>query len=311
VITSQEADQAKMDVKISHQPPPVTAVNFNDEIVSVHHLTPGIDESVLCKERPDVKPLLPRIYVDNNVFNMAKKLVPERKPSFRYSVIYPQIFAFKNVYHVPIEYDPDNNLIYMVRVIRKSTYDTIAYKPKMCPVTLPIIVYHGSVIRVKKEDDVKGDVADICHIEVKTECNNELSPSSLSPDQAYVLTHEACFYGPMSDRMLKKEEEPTIKMKKMKQKIDKQSQKFIKDIIAIVNPEAASLALDESKRKKSKREAAKMDGFEDKPITENPAKRRRYTKRKGDRAEKEKPNPNDGVKKVTKKRGKTRNATKC
>lgn len=95
---------------------------------------------VLCKERPDHKPLLPKIRIPKNVFDSLRNLIPERHPSFIWTVIYPSVYKFKDVEMVPVSYDNTNSLIYMCRVIRKSVYDDINVKPSKCVITLPSYV---------------------------------------------------------------------------------------------------------------------------------------------------------------------------
>jgi hypothetical protein len=76
------------------------------------------------------------------VYQMAT-WVPERRPSFCYLVHYPGLYRFKDVWLTPVEYDPVHSLVYMVRAIDKVTYDDMPVHPKICPVTLPIIIQVG------------------------------------------------------------------------------------------------------------------------------------------------------------------------
>jgi hypothetical protein len=114
------------------------------------------NEPVLCEERPDHRPLLPKVVVDIDVWIAVKFMVPPKQPSFAYRVEYCTKFSFKDIFLIPVEYDDHNKLVYMVRIINKTVYDAISVKPKKCVVTLPIIC------------TVKG--------------------------VEYVLTEEACFY---------------------------------------------------------------------------------------------------------------------
>ena len=112
--------------------------------------------SVLCHERPDHKPTLPKVAVSSATFELARSMVPARHPSFMHRVTFRQSIPFKDIQLVPVEYDVAHNLVYMVRVVRRSVYDQIPVKPRECIVTLPVVV------RIDSEE--------------------------------YILTEEACFF---------------------------------------------------------------------------------------------------------------------
>jgi hypothetical protein len=101
-------------------------------------------QSVLCYERLDHKPLLPKVYVDQADFISLRTMIPKRHPSFCWTVTYPEYYSFKDIKMVPVTYDDEHNLIYMVRIIEKSVYDAIPIKPKKCLMTLPVNVFVGS-----------------------------------------------------------------------------------------------------------------------------------------------------------------------
>jgi hypothetical protein len=94
--------------------------------------------SILCHERDDHKPLLPKVTVTPELFSKVKALVPLRMPSFCHSASYPCTIPFKDIHMVPLEFDGCRVL--MVRVVRKPVYDAIPVKPKACIVTLPVVV---------------------------------------------------------------------------------------------------------------------------------------------------------------------------
>lgn len=98
------------------------------------------NRSVLCRERSDHRPLIPKIDVGLEVFNQLLKIVPKRHPSFIWHPIYPFYHVFKDIMLIPISYDKTNNLIYMNRIIEEDTYNLIPIQPKTCLITLPIKV---------------------------------------------------------------------------------------------------------------------------------------------------------------------------
>lgn len=125
------------------------------------HIVEKNTKSVLCRERPDHKPMLPKVFVDNSLFDKMRLMVPERHPSFAWTVEYPYFHTFKDIKMVPVSFDADHDLVYMTRIILKTVYDSIPYKSKPCLITLPCIV------------DIMG--------------------GNLNSEQ-YVLTDEACFF---------------------------------------------------------------------------------------------------------------------
>lgn len=100
-------------------------------------------KSILCVERDDHKPLLPKVYVSQEQYDTCKAAVPVRAPSFCWYPHYQELIQFKDIYLVPVEYDILNQLVYMVRVVDKRVYDAIQVKPKECVVTLPVIATVG------------------------------------------------------------------------------------------------------------------------------------------------------------------------
>lgn len=100
--------------------------------------------SILCHERLDHKPLLPKVVVSPALFETVKSMVPVRHPSFCWVQHYNQLIPFKDISLIPVEYDEVNKLVYMVRIVTKQVYDAIEVKPKLCIVTLPIIIMVGN-----------------------------------------------------------------------------------------------------------------------------------------------------------------------
>jgi hypothetical protein len=107
-------------------------VSNNNPLVSV--------PSILCHERPDHKPLLPKIMIESDSFRDIQNMVPNKHPSFCWVQKYEKAVPFKDIWLVPVEYDEYHKLIYMVRIVTKAVYEAITVKPKLCVVTLPIIV---------------------------------------------------------------------------------------------------------------------------------------------------------------------------
>jgi len=96
-------------------------------------------QPVLCRERPDHKPLLPKVMVDKPTFELAQWLVPAKPCSFLNKVKYEHAFNFKGVWLIPYAYDAQHKLVEMMRVVKKSVYDQLPTKPKHCVITLPFI----------------------------------------------------------------------------------------------------------------------------------------------------------------------------
>lgn len=101
------------------------------------------NKSILCVERDDHKPLLPKVHVSRAQYENCKAAVPVRPPSFCWYPHYNELIQFKDIYLVPVEYDAVNQLVYMVRVVDKRVYDAIEVKPKLCVVTMPLIATVG------------------------------------------------------------------------------------------------------------------------------------------------------------------------
>lgn len=108
--------------------------------------------TVLCHERPDHKPLLPKVSVARETFDACKRAVPFHHPSFRRITQYESLVPFKDIHLVPVEYDAEHQLVYMARVVDKRVYDAIPVKPKECVVTMPVYVQCSGSLYVMLEE---------------------------------------------------------------------------------------------------------------------------------------------------------------
>lgn len=116
---------------------------FDIFVNSQIHFISKEKKSVLCYERPDHKPLLPKVAVSSEWFHYCKFFLPPRHPSFCWAPHYSKLIPFKDILMVPVEYDNTNNLIQMVRVVKKTVYDEMEVHPKCCVVTMPVIAHVG------------------------------------------------------------------------------------------------------------------------------------------------------------------------
>lgn len=116
--------------------------------------------SVLCKERLDHRPFLPKVQVSLEDFYALKKQIPDRHPSFAHVATYANYYTFKDIRMIPTAFDEENSLVYMVRIITDETYKSWPITRKPCVLTLPV------------------------YVQIR--------------EQTYVLTDEACFFTMMS-----------------------------------------------------------------------------------------------------------------
>lgn len=112
--------------------------------------------SALAHDRPEHRPLLPRVWVSYMTFVRFDRYVPSRPPSFRWRVTFPELFTWRGVDYVPIA--RDRPYLYMVRVVSETVFAKLPTSPRECVITRPVIVEVG-----------------------------------LTNPQRYVLTDEACF----------------------------------------------------------------------------------------------------------------------
>lgn len=108
--------------------------------------------SVLCHERPDHRPLLPKVTVPDIVFNACKFMVPSEHPSFRRITTYDRLVPYKDVFMVPVSFDEAHNLVYMMRVVPKAVYDSIPVLPRPCVVTMPWLARADNQLYVMLEE---------------------------------------------------------------------------------------------------------------------------------------------------------------
>jgi hypothetical protein len=106
-------------------------------------------DSILCTEKKEHRPLLPKVCVPQDYFYKLVHLVPKRSPSYQWVVVYPYAYSFKDILLVPISFDGDLNLIYMARIISKTVYESWPLKRKPCVITLPTYI----IIREKSKED--------------------------------------------------------------------------------------------------------------------------------------------------------------
>lgn len=113
------------------------------ELLLQHTYTKPIDDttSILCHERIDHKPLLPKVIICQEDFYQLMKQIPKRKPSFLWTPIFQHFYSWKDAKYVPLEYDDTNHLIYMVRILNKDIYNAWPIKRKECAITQPSYVY--------------------------------------------------------------------------------------------------------------------------------------------------------------------------
>lgn len=120
--------------------------NNNNNNHASHH------QSCLCHERSDHIPRLPKVQVHANFFEKAKQLIPERHPSFCWRPHYPCSFDYKDIEMIPVEYDPQNNLILMSRIVKEHVVQSMKVKPKHCVVTMPVnvLVNHEKYVMLEE-----------------------------------------------------------------------------------------------------------------------------------------------------------------
>lgn len=123
-----------------------------DNLLNEHRDYISEGPSVLCKQRPDHAPLLPLVDVPPHTFLRARSQVPKKPPSFCWEVTYPELYPWKDVFFVPVEYDEAHQLVYMVRVILQEVYDDMPIQPKDCCITKPVVVRCGQLAFVLTEE---------------------------------------------------------------------------------------------------------------------------------------------------------------
>ena len=129
----------------------VSCKSLLDRFVTTHTTKLGIEnvgKDVLCLQRSDHKPCLPRVIVPDRHFARLLNELPSSLPHFLNMVHYSFAYKFKDVKLVPVEYDSKNELLYMTRVVRMDLYQTIPVLPPLCAITAPVKVTVGDTLYV-------------------------------------------------------------------------------------------------------------------------------------------------------------------
>jgi hypothetical protein len=104
------------------------------------HITPH----TLCVVRKDHSPLLPMVEVPSDVFQRMRLIVAnESAPSILSCVTYPSSYRYRDIDLIPTEYDSNNGLVYMERIIQTSIMNNIHVSAKVCIVNLNRTVQIG------------------------------------------------------------------------------------------------------------------------------------------------------------------------
>jgi hypothetical protein len=108
--------------------------------------------SILCRERPDHKPLLPKLTVTHATFDGLLALVAPRRPSFCWAPVYLRFYTYQTIEAIPLEHDPVHNLLLMARVVPRVVVDTLPVSLPLCAVNLPVYVWRGAAEYVVTEE---------------------------------------------------------------------------------------------------------------------------------------------------------------
>jgi hypothetical protein len=133
----------------------------------------GVRPSLLRKNYTPVK------HVDRKQWELLKRSVPFKHPSFHTRVNYSFLLSFKDILMVPTDHFEEINAVCMTRVIKKKSYMGLPFKLKKCILNMPIIV---------------------------TYC-----------DEEYVLTEESCMFFPKSNKRKDHPESKASKKKRILQ----------------------------------------------------------------------------------------------
>lgn len=117
-----------------------------DNFIAAHmdYVNTDNKQSRLCHERPDHKPLLPKIPIPKTDFDRLKLMIPKHHPSFRRVLVYSSYYIFKDIFLIPVQFDETLALLYMCRIISESTFNSIPCVPKQCVITLPVKIVVGN-----------------------------------------------------------------------------------------------------------------------------------------------------------------------
>jgi hypothetical protein len=107
---------------------------------------------VLCLERGDHKPCLPRVVVPDRHLTKLLNELPSSKPHFQNITSYPFAYKYEDVKLVPLEYDSKNELLLMARVVRMDVYMSLPVLPPLCAATAPVRMLIGDVMHVMLDE---------------------------------------------------------------------------------------------------------------------------------------------------------------
>ena len=100
---------------------------------------------VLCLERADHKPCLPRVEIPEKHMTKLLNEIPACKPHFLNTTHYSFAYKYKDIKLVPVEYDSKNEILCMTRVVRSDLYLSIPVLPPLCAATAPVRVLINGV----------------------------------------------------------------------------------------------------------------------------------------------------------------------
>jgi hypothetical protein len=94
-------------------------------------------DSVLCKEKPEHKPLLPRVLISSEEFQEWGKQVPEHMPSFHHTYRYKDVYRRNTDMYVPVQLDANKQLIWMNRIVSEDEYQAWVIHPLSACLYMP------------------------------------------------------------------------------------------------------------------------------------------------------------------------------
>jgi hypothetical protein len=106
--------------------------------------------SVLCHERSDHRPFLPKVHVSQCVFDALATQVPARRPSFCWTPVYGESYRFKDIHLVPLALE--GPLILMGRVVERTAFERLGVSVHSSVVSMPVYVRVGKVEHVLTEE---------------------------------------------------------------------------------------------------------------------------------------------------------------
>ncbi len=111
---------------------------------ALEHVFHARPRSVLCTQRIEHRPLLPKVKVPRITWSYWAARVLPHPPGFQMEVNVEEGFQWRGIVLIPKE--KDDNFIYMARVIPQALFEAIRAQcpPKLCMMTLPVRVTIGS-----------------------------------------------------------------------------------------------------------------------------------------------------------------------